>query len=242
VLGIDLAQRLTRSGSLDLSVAAAIELAVYFGGCLLLRAYFVPAPHERREWGLFVPAWHSLGLALLLGFTLHAPADFIQAHIERLFPLPEAVRVARAAALSPDKLVQRVSLMLAAAVLVPIAEEAFFRGALFVGVRRRSGASQAALVTAVCFTLSHAEPRIWPALSLVALTLSLARQWTGSLLPSILLHAAFNATTLIVTFSHPEALLEAPSPAVVWTVLGTALSLGLCFLLQRTAVEARGVR
>jgi hypothetical protein len=189
-----------------------------------------------------MPGWSSLGIALLLGFTLHGPVDFVQSQIEQLFPLPEALRAARAAGLSPSTLSERVLLMLAAAGLVPLAEEVFFRGALFVGLRRNAGISQAVVVSAVCFTLSHAEPRLWPALSVVAIVLSVMRQRTESLLPSILLHAGFNATTLVVTFSHPEALLEPSSPSLIWAAIGGALSVGLFLMLPRVAADPRGFR
>jgi membrane protease YdiL (CAAX protease family) len=95
----------------------------------------------------------------------------------------------------------------------------------------------AAWLSGICFTLSHAEPRSWPALGLVASALGFLRWASGALLPCILLHATFNATTLAVLFvQSPKALAHSePSwwPFLSGSALSAALLLGVFRLRQR---------
>jgi membrane protease YdiL (CAAX protease family) len=168
-----------------------------------------------------------------LGITLHGPADFVESMVERLLPLPDSVLIERAVRLAPSSLVERVVLMLSAAGAVPLAEELFFRGALLAWLERATSLRVAAWVSAVCFTLSHAEPRSWPALSLVAGVLGLLR-WAGQgLRPCILLHATFNATTLAVIFAQPRAALGRTEPSWPPFLVGSVASVALLMLAWR---------
>jgi len=112
-------------------------------------------------------------------------------------------------------------------ILVPAVEEFVFRGAIFGGLynlglrllrgRRAAGEPAgekeaprtryaaligAALLSSAVFAALHFSPVILPALFLLSLALSVLYWRTGSLLPSFVAHATFNAfPVLIITLT-----------------------------------------
>jgi len=89
-----------------------------------------------------------------------------------------------------------------AGVCVPVAEEVFFRGALFGGIERRWGATTALAISLTAFSVAHL-PQTWgawggmTAIVIAGLGFSLLRLWTGSVAPSAVAHLAYNATVAL---------------------------------------------
>lgn len=84
-----------------------------------------------------------------------------------------------------------------AIVLAPFAEEVFFRGILLPAVARSAGERRALFIQALAFGAIHVNAwHMWP-LALPLAVVGWCSGWlylrTGSLAPSIVLHAAFNA-------------------------------------------------
>jgi membrane protease YdiL (CAAX protease family) len=84
------------------------------------------------------------------------------------------------------------------AVLAPIAEEMFFRGFVFSGLRSRMTLWPAALISGLVFGLVHAPTGITTVIPLAVLGVALAWLYdkTGSLWPPILAHAINNGLAL----------------------------------------------
>ena len=86
-------------------------------------------------------------------------------------------------------------------VLVPIAEELFFRGLLQSLLRRHIGKPwPAVLATSAIFAAAHyTQPQAVPALFILAVALGYNYERTGRLLGPIIMHAIFNAVMIWVT-------------------------------------------
>ncbi|MDE0825460.1 MAG: type II CAAX endopeptidase family protein [Akkermansiaceae bacterium] len=84
-------------------------------------------------------------------------------------------------------------------ILAPVTEEIMYRGLLFLGLRRHTGPWVAMAVSTVLFAMSHWQYDLAGMISVGVMGLASAvLVWrTGSLLPSIILHVAFN---LLITF------------------------------------------
>jgi membrane protease YdiL (CAAX protease family) len=174
----------------------------------------------------------------VLGVSLHGLTDLIQFAVERVFPTPEAVLEAQVERLAKGGAVERAVVSLFVCLLAPFVEELFFRGALHARLAPGRKAVPVGITTAACFTLSHAEPRIWPSLLLIGLALAVLRRASESLVPCYLLHAAFNATTLIFVWSDPNPSNQSsPSVYVVCGAGGVAIAL-LAWVSQRARAEA----
>lgn len=88
-------------------------------------------------------------------------------------------------------------LMAILAVLVaPVAEETFFRGFLFAGLRKRLGAWPGALITAVLFSLAHFSVGVFIPVFVLGLLLAWLYTETRSLFACIAFHMIHNSLAL----------------------------------------------
>jgi membrane protease YdiL (CAAX protease family)/uncharacterized RDD family membrane protein YckC len=87
------------------------------------------------------------------------------------------------------------------AIVAPIAEEFFFRGMLFGGLRKRLSTYPSAAISALVFGALHATTGITavPPLIIFGFMLALLYERTGSLVPGMLAHAFNNALALALT-------------------------------------------
>ena len=97
----------------------------------------------------------------------------------------------------PDRVWPYLVNAIVVAVLGPIVEELLYRGA-GLSIFLRFGAPVAVLVTALPFALGHGLVRAMPALFLFGIVIAVLRLRTASVYPPILVHCAFNATSLIL--------------------------------------------
>lgn len=88
--------------------------------------------------------------------------------------------------------------LIAAAVVAPIAEEIFFRGFLYGGLRGRIGTLGAMLVSTLFFTALHLSLDQFIPIFVLGLFLAWLYEKTGSLYPGILLHLSNNAISLVL--------------------------------------------
>ncbi|MGI9111796.1 MAG: CPBP family intramembrane glutamic endopeptidase [Gaiellaceae bacterium] len=85
----------------------------------------------------------------------------------------------------------------AVALIGPVVEELLYRGA-GLSLLLRFGPWIAVLATAICFGLGHGLVLALPALVIFGLVTGFVRLRTDSIYPPMLIHCAFNATSLIV--------------------------------------------
>lgn len=92
---------------------------------------------------------------------------------------------------------QFIGILLAAAVIAPIAEEIFFRGYVFTAARRTYGVPVAFALSAVLFGLAHLNLQALIPILLIGLVFCYVYWKTGSLVPTMVAHAMNNAVALI---------------------------------------------
>ena len=151
-----------------------------------------------REIGCGIVAYIAGLPVLLLGFlaTLMLHAALGQTPLATGLALADAAPGAHPviyelALASPAQAVALVLLMTAWA---PLLEESVFRGALHHALRRRRGPLPAILLTAVGFAIIHPQGLVAaPLLTALAINLGVTREWRGSLIAPITLHALNNA-------------------------------------------------
>jgi membrane protease YdiL (CAAX protease family) len=91
--------------------------------------------------------------------------------------------------------------------IAPTTEEFIFRGVLFAGLARRLPDVLAGLISIGAFALMHVNsvPPYWAtlvAVSSLALGAQLARVRTGSLVPGIAMHTAYNAAVFALSLAY----------------------------------------
>lgn len=176
-----------------LAVVSAVWVQVRFGAA---RELVGPARGRLVEWllGGSLGAGAFLGINIVLGIVLQILAGLGG------MDLPEPQEDLRRLATDPSSVPW---LLLAAVVFAPIAEEVFFRGLLYQGLRRRIGVWGAALSSAGLFAAAHMLQEGTLATALVAFVLILPLgvllavvfERRGTLATPIAMHAAFNGVT-----------------------------------------------
>jgi len=84
-----------------------------------------------------------------------------------------------------------------AIVVAPLAEETFFRGFLFQGVRKRLKFAWAAIISAAVFSVAHLSPSGLVPIFILGLMLAWLFNKTKSIWPCIIVHCAYNSIALI---------------------------------------------
>ena len=82
--------------------------------------------------------------------------------------------------------------VVATVLFAPVCEELFFRALLFTGFRHYYGPRRAAVFSAALFALYHLNPLFFVSHFISGIALAALLDATGSIWPSILLHAAWN--------------------------------------------------
>ncbi len=91
--------------------------------------------------------------------------------------------------------------VLSAVVLAPLQEEFIFRGYIYGVLRRYAGVPVGIVVNAALFAAIHLHAPSLAGLFVLAVCLTLAYEWTGSLLVPMAVHALFNSTSIIDLFT-----------------------------------------
>ncbi len=90
--------------------------------------------------------------------------------------------------------------LLVGGLVAPIAEEAFFRGYLFAGLRHHFGRVAAYLLSAGLFALAHILPTSYPPIFVLGLLFALLYEQTGSIWPAVIMHGSINALAFVASY------------------------------------------
>ncbi len=158
------------------------------------------------------PCWSRRG-AFLLACAFAAPLFLaVGAWLERYLPNAKT-DLDRILAQGPSI---RVAIACVAALSAPLVEEVVYRGVIFGGLQRSLGGRAAVVLVSLLFLAVHV-PQYWGGwagltmLALLSVTLTVLRAATGSILPSVVLHYAFNGIQAIAIVFFWELLETSPS-------------------------------
>ena len=98
---------------------------------------------------------------------------------------------------------------LTAVVVAPFFEELFFRGYFYPTLKRYVGPVVSSILVSALFACIHANVQSLLPLFGLALCLTIAYEWTGSLLVPMTMHAMFNSVNLLLMY----ATMVKPSPS-----------------------------
>jgi len=88
--------------------------------------------------------------------------------------------------------------------MAPVAEEVFFRGFVFGGLRRYLNLPIAGLLSGALFALAHGDPGLVVPFACVGLVLAYVYEKSGSLFASIGVHFVFNTVSFLLLLLVPE--------------------------------------
>lgn len=137
-------------------------------------------------------------VAAFTGVAMVLPVRALEQLLARKFPIPEAQMTEMVRGIGSLGARERMAGAILAALLPPIADELFFRGALATGVARLHGRRVALLTSSIACALVYATNgwQFVPSSLLVALLLGHARFATGSLLAPLAVSLAWHGADL----------------------------------------------
>lgn len=96
-------------------------------------------------------------------------------------------------------------LAVTAALIAPLIEEFLFRGYFYPVLKRLAGPVPAAIAISLFFGAIHYNAAGFPVLTILALALTLAYEWSGSIFVPVLMHACFNSIMLALMWWQTRA-------------------------------------
>jgi membrane protease YdiL (CAAX protease family) len=176
----------------------------------------------RQVLGFRTPALLPALLSIAAGAGLCPALSALNDVVVRRWPYPPDETLE-----STQKLLaasSRPALVIVAFVVLPIAQEVFFRGILFSQLRRTLSDASTLVVTATFFALSSLDVRSLPAMLILGLVLGRLRGRTGSVLAAVLGHLAFWAVEGVPILRGRDPAADVTYP-MRWIVGGAAISL-----------------
>lgn len=179
-------------------------------------------------------------LAIAAGLALSLPSEWLDNTLAKRWATSKEDAEALETFLNVSTMGKRVGLFATLVIVQPVMSELFFRGVLFTPLRRTRTAETVLLAATAFETLSMVSPRAMLSLLAAALVFSWIRGITGSVIPAILAHVAFNALGVVpmVLGKHE---IEPTGPILLASaVTGVVALVGLSFLARGSdAVLAR---
>ncbi len=228
----------------DLVNGFACQLVAYLAGFLVILRVHAPQGSIREILGFRAthPAFYPLGL--LLGLALVVPVNSLYDFLESRYPSAPGHEDRLVELLLASSTPKRVVLGLIIVLAGPLLEEVFFRGALLSPLRRAHTLGASVVATAALFALAHDGWQMWAPIAVVGVALGLMRVASGSLVPSVLLHATFNAVPFYSVLASAKPEEAAKHPAALPAILAsTAFAAVIVYVIRlvatRTADAAR---
>lgn len=178
--------------------AAALSFAVY-AAVVRLPGVGWRGVAVRRAGALWT--WLAIPIAIGTMIVAAAVTYAVLAALGELDTNPQLKALAPAAL---GDIWTKIGLFVFAGIVVPFAEELFFRGLLYTWLRQRLSFVWTSIITSAIFAAVHLLPSRAPSFFVVGMVSAALREKTGSIWPSVVLHAAFNSINLaLILFLAP---------------------------------------
>lgn len=234
-----LSMALKPNAELDIVAGVACQAAAYLLALYLFVRAYEPETKLAEVVALRRADFSLCTLSVALGVALQFPMSALGALVARLFPYSSSELLARAQHLEALTFGKQIAVVAGVCLIGPLVEELFFRGALYRGLRQRHTAAMATIGVAAFFAAAHQDGRVFLPILVVGLAMTHLRALSGSLLPALLLHIAFNATSILPTLGKPiepeDWVASIPiGPTLIGTLASAALWLGISKMMQRS--------
>lgn len=231
--------RLIPAFATDRGGFSLLQVVVYLFLLVGIRSIYFPKTRLSLMFGAVRPSsWVYYPIGVLLGLALQFPTSALYEAALARWPVPsQGSEIMRGFFEGP--MYQQVATVLGLVIFTPLIEEAFFRGALFSGLRRRYSPVWATVAVAALFAAVHVQPHLFLPIGIIGAALAFLRHASGSLWPGFVAHASYNAFTIFALTIGKDRPWVQVTP-VSWVLVGTAISAGLLALVYH--LDARSPR
>ena len=185
--------------TLRLSIGVGILESAVFIGCV----YFLGIRRRKLPWsaaGLCPTSADWIVKGILLGLAVIPLSGLITIVIQ--LSLGKPLGNPQLPFLAPEGFswTWALSMILLGGLAAPFAEELYFRGVLYPWLRQRWGIWISTLSSALVFAMVHGEVSIAGAAFVLGIILAWSYEQSGSLWPSVLIHALNNSFKIILLY------------------------------------------
>ena len=222
----------------DIVNDTACQVLAYSIVILAMLRVYAPSSPMRDALGFRAVAPLHIVFAAIAGACLYPGMSTLEDFFARRFPLaPEELDLTLRLFSAPTRS-SRITLVLALGLVMPIAEEVFFRGILFGGLRKGRGMGMAIVATAVYYTSTRLDPRVFATTFVLGLVLGWLRGTSKSVVPAIVAHVAYLAVPLVPVARGADATADVVySPA--WSFGGLAIAAAALLATQAVSPRTR---
>jgi len=191
----------------EITARAVLASMIVMGGLvsLLLCSLLIRRVNIVTLFGLHWPGWKFqlrwLGIAFLAMFPVVIGAHLLSSSF---FPPEKQVQGIVLFFQQSTSLSERLLVIVMAVVVAPLTEEIIFRGYLYGVFRKYVGRLYGMLIVSALFAAFHVHLPALAGLFLLAMALNFVYERTGSLWAPILMHSAFNTTSLLFALIWPD--------------------------------------
>lgn len=177
-------------------VTAIVVAEVY--ALLIAALVVVVRPRTRQALGLVRCRFAHVGLAVAVCGVAYLVTAALQWLAGGQWPWSRTIAILTAMGSDDGRLATAGPIMIGiilvrASLLAAVGEEMLFRGVLYAWLRRHSSAGVAMPVSAAAFAVIHGVPAILPLAFVLGLGFGWVREYSGSTVPTIVVHALHNA-------------------------------------------------
>ncbi len=183
----------------QLSLLGGVLETVVILGCV----YFFGLRRRQLAWsdlGLFRTNRAWLRLAVVLGVAATFLSSYVATAVQRALATTNADPQGLTTVAQGLNVPTAVLMLLLSGMLVPLAEEIFFRGVIYNWLRGVAGIVPAALLSSLLFGFVHGDVSVAAMAFVLGLILALAYEVSRSLYPAIFIHAFHNSIKLALLF------------------------------------------
>ena len=200
-LVVDVALSITEvarpGAALDLVNVTMCHVLAYSAVILAMLRVYAPDTPVRKVVAFRGAPVMVIVLAIAIGACLYPAASWLDALAAKRFPTTPESTEALAKLMTTATLPKRLFLGAALVLIMPIAEEIYFRGVLFGELKPGRTPGMVILGTAVYFAIARADLRSFASVLALGAVLGWMRDRTRSIVPTILAQAAFFAVPII---------------------------------------------
>ncbi len=185
--------------TIELSVAlTALEAIALIGA-----VYWLGLKRKNYTWkvvGLRNPGQRWFTYAVLIGLVVIPGSGLIAILVQQLLGLPANNPQLPFLAPGGYTTFGAIGMFLFGGIIVPFAEELFFRGVLYLWLRQRFGFWPAMLVSSILFGILHGEISVGVAAAVLGMVLAWTYEKSHSLWTPVIIHVLNNAAKILLLY------------------------------------------
>ncbi len=237
---VALTEAVRPGASLDLVSVTACQLLTVLAFVLLIARLYARDASLRGLLGLRSVGPITIVLAVLLGIFAEVPIGYLERFWAARFPMTTEQETELGKLLTADSGRAKAVLAVCVALVWPVSQELFFRGALFGRLRIGHDPRSVLYVVAAFYALSLGSPRGLMSATILGLAFTWIRSAAGSTWPAIIAHVAFMATAVARSFWGPPDEALVAKQAIASGAIGLVAIALLAWWLRRDARAEAG--